>query len=348
MTKRRLDIEPTLACDAHPAFVVRQECDLVRAVSCWLQDMVRHYDSLEWRVTASGLQRTNAFPVSVFHGRPLSSSIEDFIHKICTCAKLDESVVLVAAVYLSRILEKADGKLPVSSCTVHRLLLQALTVGAKFVLDHPRSNKAMASFANLPVNKFNQLEVKFLCAIQYDLAVSPADMAIAKDALELLPACAHVQKKSKVAVLQDNSNQSSVAGGVAASNNSVEKDGEENSHEDAATENNNYINGLGNGRDEKTMATLLGMAAPESAYSNNDMSGGTDTDTAVSPMWSQSSGCSSTNPTITQQLGTCADSKESNTKDVIHNAHQMPPGSTPRLSTPERRGAYSLVATAAE
>jgi len=319
---------------------------LVRAVSCWLQDMVRHYDSLEWRITASGLQRTNAFPVSVFHGRPLSSSIEDFINRICTCAKLDESVVLVAAVYLSRIVEKADGKLPVSSCTVHRLLLQALTVGAKFVLDHPRSNKAMASFANLPASKFNQLEVKFLCAIQYDLAVSPADMAIAKDALQLSPArSAPVQKKSKVDVLQDNSNQSSVVCGVAASNNSVEKDGVENSYEDEATD-NNYINGLEKRSDEKTVETLLGIeeAAPD-AYSNN-YSDATDTDTAVSPMWSQSSGCSSANP-ISPQTGTCADSKGSDVKN-IEGAHQMPPGSTPRLSTPERRGSYSLVATAAE
>merc|ERR1711939_279135 len=218
MTKRQLEssVELSLACDvpnfAHGDTGGDGRLCVVRAVSHWLQDMVRYYDSLEWTVTPSGLVRTNAFPVSVFHGRPLSASIEDFIRKICTCAKLDESVVLVAAVYLSRIVEKAEGELPISSCTVHRLLLQAMTVGAKFTLDHPRSNKSMASFADIPVSKFNQLEVKFLCAIQYDLAVTPADIAIAEGALQMTTA--HTRKKVKVDVLQDNSNnQSSSASG---------------------------------------------------------------------------------------------------------------------------------------
>merc|ERR1712167_145473 len=98
--------------------------------------------------------------------------------------RLDENVFLVAAVYICRIIEKAPG-LPISSCTVHRLLLQAITVGAKFTLDHPRSNKSMASFADFPVSKFNQLEVKFLCAIKYDLAVTPSDIAIAEGALQM-------------------------------------------------------------------------------------------------------------------------------------------------------------------
>ena len=42
--------------------------------------------------------------------------------RIASLAKLEESVFLVAAVYICRIIEKAPG-LPISSCTVHRLLL---------------------------------------------------------------------------------------------------------------------------------------------------------------------------------------------------------------------------------
>ena len=105
--------------------------------------------------------------------------------RICALAQLEESVVLVAAVYLSRIMKNCP-ELPISSCTVHRLLLQAVAVGAKFSLDHPRSNKVMASFADLPPKKYNQCEVKFLCLIQYDLTVKPEDLEATKLMLGLM------------------------------------------------------------------------------------------------------------------------------------------------------------------
>merc|ERR1711871_394506 len=334
MTKRRLEqpLVPSLACDvpkcAHGGEGGEGQPCLVRAVSCWLQDMVRYYDSLEWSVTPSGLVRTGSFPVSVFHGRPLSASIEDFIRKICHCAKLDESVVLVAAVYLSRIAEKAEGKLPISSCTVHRLLLQALTIGAKFTLDHPRSNKSMAAFADIPVGKFNQLEVKFLCTIQYDLAVSPADIAIAQGALQMTtvhtPCDQPASKRVKVDVLQDSSNQSSSVSGVAASNNSKVVMAEENSNEEnssAEVATNNYQVGY---CDSDTISTALvgeDMRTPD--LSNNNS-------IAMSPdCWSEASSYCPVPSKSTNLL----------TTDMLEPT---------KMSTPERLGSYTLVATAAE
>merc|ERR1711998_74438 len=321
MTKRRHESHLAPALGEHGDTEEEGEGrGIIQAVSCWLQDMARYYDSLEWTVTSSGLQRTEAFPVSAFHGRPLSSSIEDFVKRICTCADLDESVVLVAAVYLSRVLEKAGGKLPVSSCTVHRLLLQAMTISAKFVLDHPRSNKAMAALADIPVNKFNQLEVKFLCAIQYDLAVSPADMQIAKDALQLV---APVHKKRKVL---NNSNSCSSVGGVAARNNSQCHDGVENTFEEEEEVTNNYS------------ATLEGaesiLGAHELPTAVMDSMAMESTSTTHSPEWSRSSGCTTDAPQIDSKL-----------LPVVPMAQP-----TTQMSTPERRDTYSmaLVATAAE
>lgn len=347
MTKRRLesDLVPALASDV-PNFTQKWMADqgggcLVRAVSQWLQDMVRYYDSLEWTITPSGLLRTDAFPVSAFHGRPLSASIEDFIRKICTCAKLDDSVVLVAAVYLSRIVEKADGELPISSCTVHRLLLQAMTIGAKFTLDHPRSNKSMASFADIPVGKFNQLEVKFLCAIQYDLAVTPADIAIAEGALQINTSQEPVHKKMKMDVLRDNSNQSSKACGVAASTNNYSKesevdgilitDGMENnsSAEEAA---NNDNGGCGNSDEIPTMLAGEAMATPD-LHNNNS--------TAASPdLWSDASRCASVQQS---PLGLIATPVHKGTDTMLAGIPE-----TTNMSTPERCGSYTLVATAAE
>jgi hypothetical protein len=303
--------------------------------------MVRYFDSLEWSVTPSGgLVRTDAFPVSVFHGRPLSASIEDFIRKICHCAKLDESVVLVAAVYLSRVADKAEGKLPISSCTVHRLLLQAMTVGAKFTLDHPRSNKSMASFADIPVSKFNQLEVKFLCAIQYDLAVTPADIVIAEGTLQMtthMPCDLPAHKKVKVDVLQDDSNQSSSVSGVAASNNSNEM--EENSkeeHSSAEVATNNYKVECCDSNENTISTAFIGEEMPTPDFPNNNS-------IAVSPdCWSQASQC----PAQVQAIdwNPFSNTASSKSTDMLPTDMHEPT----KMSTPERLGSYTLVATAAE
>jgi len=358
MSKRRREnfLEPAGVCDGPNEEFLDCEAEdaqgVVKAVAHWIEDMVRYYDSLEWNITGSSLQRTSVFPLSAFHGRPMSTSIENFIMKICLYAKLDCIVVMVAAVYLSRIIEKAGGKLPLSSCTVHRVVLQALTVAAKFVLDNPRSNKVMASFADLNISQFNQLEVKFLCAIQYDLAVSPADIAIAKDALQSVaphvlcdaPECKKI-KMDKADVLQDNSNQSRLVGGIAACNNS-ESDGVENNYDCE-----NLVAGQQEVTECREVTTqmntikrnLLDDEKVDIVTNNyNDFAvtkGGTiymaSPLSAMSPKWSQASDYSTAS---TQQCVKNVSQKSA--------AHSMMLPQTMKMSTPERRGNYTLIAVA--
>merc|ERR1711966_579669 len=87
---------------------------------------------------------------------------------------VDDQAVLVAAVYLSRLLEHRP--VPVSSCTVHRLLLVAVVVALKFLHDKSPCNKVMAEAAGVSTAELNKLGVKLLCDIGYDLRVSVADM----------------------------------------------------------------------------------------------------------------------------------------------------------------------------
>jgi len=263
MTKRQFD-ELTGACDAQPNHTdigdVRGE-DVILALSLWLDELVRHYDALEWTITGKGLERNPVFRVSAFHGRPMVSRIEDFIRRICLCAKLEDSVVLVAAVYLSRMIEKTGGTLPISSCTVHRLVIQALGTAAKFTLDGARSNKSMAALVDMPVQKYNQLEVKFLCQMQYDMAVSPEELRVAKEVLTCsnLPWAGEVcSKRVKV--------------GPNAPTESVESI---NGRAEDAT--NNYRQG-----EAEPQCGLLRLPQPETEASNNyqDLE-------AESPAWSQ-------------------------------------------------------------
>lgn len=291
MTKRRLAsfLASSFADDA-PHSNAKTVCaegsrDVISAISSWLEEMVRHYDSREWTMTSDGLKRTEEFAVSGFHGRPLSASIEGFLRRISSLARLDENVFLVAAVYICRIIEKAPG-LPISSCTVHRLLLQAVVVGAKFSLDHPRSNKMMASFADVPLKKFNQLEVKFLCLIQYDLAVSPNDIAMARAALGMLDEVPLVEETVSCKRIKlgecGGTTYSTIAVGTSGTTEevgiaSVESEMDEMSH---LTEDNNY----NTSSPDMSEDLAVGVITPcISACSTNSM-------TAVSPEWSTQSG----------------------------------------------------------
>jgi len=191
MTKRCLDeatgghgVSPCTYSVGLGAHETLEHMDIMAKVARWLNELVRHYDALEWTVTAAGLQRSSAFPVTAFHGRPLPICIEQFLGRFKAQLKDFDMVILAAAVYLSRIVERANA-LPVSSCTIHRILVAALTVAQKFVLDKPKSNKVMAILAGIPLKELNQMEVKFLCGIEYALTVSPADINTANEALEM-------------------------------------------------------------------------------------------------------------------------------------------------------------------
>jgi hypothetical protein len=325
------DVAPRSDHDAQGRGVV------IARIAAWLEKMVRHYDSREWAVGANGLERTQTFAISAFHGRPLSTSIEGFLRRIYTLAKLEETVILVAAVYMQRIVEKCPG-LPISSCTVHRLLLSALTVGAKFSLDRPRSNKTMASFVGMPPKKFNQNEVKFLCLMQYDLNVSPEEIASVKNFLGVeeprveAPACKKIKLGS--------------SGGTTYSTIDVLAAGMESGEESGADEMSRLMD------KDSTVDEMSHVEEPNN-YNTVEVGGQevdipclSDVSAATSPEWSNSSGCNTP-----QEAGTPLCTGKKPVQGFLANATKGDASSPEptKMSTPERQTALrSLVAIAAE
>jgi len=320
--------------------------DLPPAVCRWLNSLVRHYDSLEWSITAGGLQRTNSFPVTAFHGRPLPISMDRFLPRFAALTKACDGVILVAAVYISRILEKVGG-LPVSSCTVHRLVLVAMTVAAKFVQDNPMSNKVVAAIAGIPLKELNHLEVKFLCGIQYDLGVSPADLNTALEALGRFEASmmgveASVEGGVTVEAATETVDIASVSGSADdASVNTVE-----GSIAEVAAE---EVDGIVAGETNEPQSKRRKLTVDDVSVCNNSVltpkSGGADS------KWSEMSAGDNEEYLEASCDATCAtesliqDLKQSNNSTGM--AVDAAP-TTAKLSTPERRGSYALVAIAAE
>jgi len=321
---------------------------VIPSIAAWLAEKVRQFDALEWIATPDGLRRTGSYPVSAFHGRPLSASIQGFLHRICTLAQLEESVVLVAAVYLERIIKKCP-TLPISSCTVHRLLLQAVAIGAKFCLDQPRSNKVMASFADLAPKKYNQCEVKFLCLIQYDLTVKPDDLEQAKKmigmveqpvAVEVIQQYLPVYKKAKLGEHCGTTYSTMVLGATEEESAVYSEDSEVDamSH---LEESNNYSYSEG----------VRGLVTPTLSTCSSPAE-----DSAVSPQWSNQSSpamgedspsnnsVSTTVPEQTQQQHAAVQGFLASKAEAAASSPEPN-----KMSMPERRAAFSnLVATAAE
>jgi len=342
MTKRRLAsfLAASIGNDVPNCMnqAAREREGVIPSIAAWLEEMVRHYDSLEWIATPDGLKRTDAFPVSVFHGRPLSASIQGFLHRICTLAQLEESVVLVAAVYLDRIIKKCP-ELPISSCTVHRLLLQAVAVGAKFSLDHPRSNKVMASFADLPPKKYNQGEVKFLCLIQYDLTVKAEDLERAKKMLgvvekPVVAAIAEVNQDMPVykkVKLADNTCGTTMTLGATEEESAVYSEDSEVDAMSHPEESNNY-----NSSDSEMEGLVTPTLSQCSTLADSS---------SVSPGWSTQ--CS---PTMEREDSPSNNLYPSTAEQGFVAKGEASTSPEPnKMSTPERRAASSnLVAIAAE
>jgi len=353
MTKRRLAsfLAASIGNDVPNCVnqVAGERVGVIPSIAAWLAEMVRHYDSLEWLAAPDGLKRTDAFPVSAFHGRPLSASIQGFLHRICTLAQLEESVVLVAAVYLDRINKKCP-ELPISSCTVHRLLLQAVAIGAKFSLDHPRSNKVMASFVDLPPKKYNQCEVKFLCLIQYDLTVKPEDLDQAKKMIGVVekPVVVAIQEVNedmpvyKKAKLADNTcGTTTMILGTSEEESAVYSEDSEVDAMSHLEESNNY-----NSSDSEETG---GLVTPTLSQCPSPA------DSSVSPVWSNQSSPTmeledspsnnSISNMVPEQYQHTAEQGFVAIKAEAHTASPEPN----KMSTPERRAAFSnLIATAAE
>lgn len=102
-------------------------------------------------------------PLSCYHcpEKPSLSIGEYVLHlyRICGCSP---NCCVYALVYISKAVETNSGKISVNCHTVHRLVLAALTVAAKYHDDHILSNASYAQAGLVEVDQLNMLESTFL------------------------------------------------------------------------------------------------------------------------------------------------------------------------------------------
>ncbi|KAK4436403.1 Cyclin-U4-1 [Sesamum alatum] len=111
---------------------------------------------------------------SIFHGltRP-TISILCYMERIYKYAKCSPSCFVVAYIYIDRFVQKQP-LLPITSFTVHRLLIASVLLSAKFMDDIFYNNAYYAKVGGISTAEMNLLEMDFLFGLGFQLNVSPS------------------------------------------------------------------------------------------------------------------------------------------------------------------------------
>eukprot|EP01056_Protomagalhaensia_sp_Gyna25_P002587 Protomagalhaensia_sp_Gyna_25__2586@NODE_246_length_4207_cov_20_933781_g189_i0_p1_GENE_NODE_246_length_4207_cov_20_933781_g189_i0NODE_246_length_4207_cov_20_933781_g189_i0_p1_ORF_typecomplete_len390_score7_10Cyclin/PF08613_11/5_9e35Cyclin_N/PF00134_23/7_8e08_NODE_246_length_4207_cov_20_933781_g189_i028314000 len=101
--------------------------------------------------------------------------IADYLERLRCFFLCSPECFVLAMIYIDRLVRLYDGKVVLSSLNIHRILVTAVMIAAKFFDDVYYSNSFYAKIGGLSLEEMNVLESHFLHLIKYDLYVSPRE-----------------------------------------------------------------------------------------------------------------------------------------------------------------------------
>lgn len=123
---------------------------------------------------ANGSGGSGVEDVTKFHAlRPPSISISDYLERIARYSSCSKECFVLALVYIDRIV-RSNGFI-VSSLNVHRLVITAVMLAAKFFDDQYYNNAYYAKVGGVPCSEINSLELEFLFLVNFSLHVATDD-----------------------------------------------------------------------------------------------------------------------------------------------------------------------------
>lgn len=109
--------------------------------------------------------------ITIFHGsRAPTLSIRQYIDRIFKYSGCSPSCFVIAHIYVDRFLKRLE--LHLTSLNVHRLLITAVMLAAKFIDDGFFNNAYYAKVGGVSTVEMNRLEMKFLFSLDFRLQVS--------------------------------------------------------------------------------------------------------------------------------------------------------------------------------
>ncbi len=95
-----------------------------------------------------------------------------YLERILKYAACSTECFVLALIYIDRIIQNHPRFL-ITSLNVHRLLITAVMLAAKFCEDTYYNNAYYAKVGGLPVQEINLLELEFLFLVNFTLDVTP-------------------------------------------------------------------------------------------------------------------------------------------------------------------------------
>ncbi|KAI8925048.1 cyclin-domain-containing protein [Entophlyctis helioformis] len=139
---------------------------LISLIADMLGRLVSHNDQIP--LAASNLTR--------FHSRaPPAISISDYLRRIVKYAAVERICLLTLLIYIDRVCERHP-LFTISSLTVHRFVITAITCACKAICDVYLANSMYGRVGGITTKELNILEVEFLFLIDWDLRTEVDDL----------------------------------------------------------------------------------------------------------------------------------------------------------------------------
>jgi len=107
-----------------------------------------------------------------FHSRaPPNITLPDYLRRIVKYTSVEKACLLSLLIYIDRVCERQP-HFTISSLTVHRFLITAVTVSAKALCDSYCTNSHYAKVGGISTRELNALELEFLRLIDWRLAAT--------------------------------------------------------------------------------------------------------------------------------------------------------------------------------
>jgi len=115
-------------------------------------------------------QRQDAEGLAVFEGEELTCTVDRYVRRIIKYSRCSECNVVIGCLYLERI-KKEHPELELTPFNLQRLMLCACMVAAKVFDDVYYNNRHWAEIGELGVKETNDIELKFLSALDFNCHV---------------------------------------------------------------------------------------------------------------------------------------------------------------------------------
>ena len=118
---------------------------------------------------------------TLFHGTCIPAiSMFDYCSRIIEFGNLSHSTLIIAVIYLDRLLQaaaptkkQAAATMEITNWTAHRVLLSTCVLASKYQDDVYYNNQHMAAVGGVKNEELNDMEIAMLVALNFSLWVSP-------------------------------------------------------------------------------------------------------------------------------------------------------------------------------